>query len=348
MAATEYTLNHPMAKQHWSSVLFREALADTQLLKFMGKDSGSMIQVKESMKSDGYKETFGLRMQLAGRGRTGDQTLEGYEEELTLYNDSVQVDQLRHAVRTKGRASEQRVPFSTREEAKDGLKDWLSGRVDTVVMNHLAGISTETDAAYTGNNSITAPDATHIIYANGESAETNLSDSTSSRFTLTLFDEAIEKAKTLSPIIRPIKIKGSSYYCAFLHPNQVKDLRTEVNSGKVTWYGVQSSALQGSGNMDNPIFTGALGTYNNVIIHESNYVPLAPSTTAVRRAVFCGAQAGVVAFGKASGPGRINWVESLFDYENQLGVAIDTIWGAKRTIFNAKSFGSIVITTGAA
>lgn len=348
MAQTEYSVNHPMAKQHWASVLLQEALAETQLLKFMGNSSDSLFQIKNSMKTDGYKETFGLRMQLAGRGRTGDQVLEGYEEELTIYTDSVQVDQLRHAVRTKGRASEQRVPFSTRMEAKDGLKDWLAGRMETSMFNHLAGINTETDDAYRANNSITAPDASHWIYANGETAETNLSDSTSSRFTLSLIDEAVEKAKTINPIIRPLKVSGKSYYVTFLHPNQVKDLRTEVNTGKVTWYGVNQAQLQGNGSGANPIFSGALGEYNGVILHESNYIPLAPSTTAVRRAVFCGAQAGVVAFGKGSGPGRIGWDEELFDYGNQLGVAIDQMWGAKRTIFNSQSFASIVISTGAA
>ena len=348
MAATEYSINHPMAKQHWSSVLFREALAETQMLKFMGKSSDSLIQVKESMKEDGYKETFGLRMQLAGRGRTGDQTLEGYEEELQTYTDSIQVDQLRHAVRTKGRASEQRVPFSTREEAKDGLKDWLAARMDTVLMNHLAGISTETDVAYNGNNTITAPDSTHIVYAGGATTEGSLSDSSTTQMTIGLLDDAVEKAKTLSPLMRPISVKGGKYYVCFMHPNQIKDLRTEVSTSRVTWFGLQNSMLAGGAGTDSPIFSGAVGMYNGVIIHESNYVPASPTNASAKRAVFCGAQAAVTAFGKASGPGRINWVESLFDYENQLGVAIDLIWGAKRTIFNAKSFGSIVIATGAA
>jgi len=252
-------------------------------------------------------------------------------------------------VRTQGRASEQRVPFTTRQEARDGLADWWSARIDTAVFNHLAGINTETRTAYNANNTIVAPSSTHAIYANGGSADTDVSDSASSRFQLTLLDEAIEKAKTLSPQINPIRIRGSEYYVAFLHPYQVKDLRTDATANRVTWYDVQKARIQGGQTgEDNPIFSGALGVYNGVILHESTYVPASPTTATCRRAIFAGAQAGAVAFGQGGGKNKMTWVEELFDYKNKLGVSAGMIWGAKKCQYNSADFGVITISTGAA
>jgi len=68
-----------------------------------------------------------------------------------------------------------------------------------------------------------------------------------------------------------------------------------------------------------------------------------------RRAVFCGAQAGAVGFGKEFAKGsHYKWIEELFDYERELGVSTQTVWGLKKLIFNGLDFGTIVATTYAA
>lgn len=347
MADTAYSINHAMAVQHWSKELMKEALKRTMMGKFMSKSGNSLIKIKDELKGGGYKVTYGLRMQLAGDGVSGDSILEGSEENLSIYTDSLIIDQLRHAVRTEGRASEQRVPFSTREEAKDGLADWWSARMDTTLMNHLAGISTETRTQYNGNNTITAPTSGRHIFAVGTTEAEN-SDSASSRFTVSLLDTAVETAKTATPQIQPIRMNGKEYYVAILHPYQVKDLRTEVSTSRVTWYGAQSARLQGNGSESNPIFTGALGEYNGVVLHESNYVPASPTVSTVRRAIFAGANAACIAFGKGDGPGKMTWVEELFDYKNKLGVSAGLIFGAKKSVYNSVDYSTIVISTGAA
>jgi N4-gp56 family major capsid protein len=93
-----------------------------------------VIQIKEeTSKSPGDRITVGLRMQLTGDGVSGDGTLEGNEEALTTYSDNVLIDQLRHAVRSAGKMTEQRVPFSVREESRMGLQDWFAGRMDAAL-----------------------------------------------------------------------------------------------------------------------------------------------------------------------------------------------------------------------
>lgn len=350
MALTSYPLNHALAVQHWSKELAREALSKTDMVRFMGRGSDSMIQYKEEAKAVGEKVTYGLRMQLSGDGIDGDNTLEGNEEALTTYSDSLFIDQLRHAVRAGGMMSEHRVHHSTRDEAKSGLADWWADRIDTSLFNQLGGVSTA-GTKYTGMQAVTDPiaasDTDHYFLPEAQTTELGVaSKSASAIFKLGLIDEFVAKAKTISPLIRPISTNGGKYYVCFLHPHQVYDLRTNTDTGQ--WLDIQKAAMNGGKVTKNPIFSGALGMYNGVILHENTRVPLGVGTTSagsLRRAIFAGAQAAGVCFAKGNGPTKFSWKEKGFDYDNQLGVAAGSIWGAKKIRFNSKDFGSVICTT---
>lgn len=98
MAMTSYGVNDPLSVKLWSKRLSVEVLKNTWLMKFAGDSSANIIQVKdETSKSAGDKITYGLRMQLTARGIIGDGTLEGNEESLTTYSDSLVINQLRTA-----------------------------------------------------------------------------------------------------------------------------------------------------------------------------------------------------------------------------------------------------------
>lgn len=344
MATTDYGVNHPLAVKHWSKDLMVQALKRTHALQFMGKDSNSLVQIKTELnKGAGDRIRMGLRMQLTGDGTKGDGVLEGNEEDLVTYSQDIYIDQLRHAVRSGGKMSEQRVPFSVRAEARDGLADWWANRIDTAFFNQLCGISTEADTRYTGSQAALAPDAGHVIYQNHA---TEASISTTDVFDLTLIDNAVELAKTAANAIRPLRVGGDSKWVMFLHPYQVTDLRTNTSTGQ--WLDIQKAAMNGGKTSGNPIFTGALGEYNGVILHENTRVPLCGSKANVRRSVLCGAQAAGMAFGKGYGKNTFDWVEELFDYKNQLGVGAGCIWGLQKTRYNGSDFATVVVSTYAA
>jgi hypothetical protein len=77
---------------------------------------------------------------------------------------------------------------------------------------------------------------------------------------------------TASPLIRPIKYNGE-HVRVFLHPVQVTDMRTSTSTGQ--WLDIQKAAMTGGRVNDNPIFTGALGVYNNVVLHSAFRIPQA-------------------------------------------------------------------------
>ena len=140
----------------------------------------------------------------------------------------------------------------------------------------------------------------------------------------------------------------------------IYDLRTNTSAGQ--WQDIQKATLMGGDIKDNPIFTGSLGIYNGVVLHKAARVTQGVHSTAgtavsnTRRAVLCGAQAAAIAFGSENGATKYTWVEEMFDYGNQFGVAAGAIWGLKKTKYipednsatNAEDFGTIVVSTYAA
>lgn len=242
--------------------------------------------------------------------------------------------------------SEQRVPFSVRDEAKDGLTDWWSDRWDTWFFNQIAGNTGEARAKYYGFNAPVAPDADHVTYASsGSTSDVSISNSTVSQFSLKWIDTAVEKAKLAKNALRPLNVGGRKKYVAFIHPYQVTALRTAA--GDSQWRDIQLAAIQGGKISDNPIYTGAIGEYNNVVLHESTRVPVSPTNASVRRAVLCGAQAACVAFGRKYSKNTFTWVEELFDYKNKLGVAAGCQAGMVKTRFDNSDYGTVVMPTWA-
>lgn len=348
MTNTGFSVNHALTVKLWAKQLNVETLKEAYVSKFIGKDSSSLIQYREDTnKGKGDRIRIGLRMQLAGDGTRGDNPLAGNEEALVTYYDDILIDQLRHGVRSDGKMSEQRVMFDIRTEAKSGLKDWWAGRFDISFFNQVCGNTAQTDIRYTGMQAVIAPDANHIMRAGNQANDQSVV--TANIFNLQHIDIMVEKAATLTPAIRPFMVDGVPKYVLFLHPFQVTQLRTNTNTGQ--WVDIQKAAMQGGQVTKNPIFTGALGEYNNVVIHSSFYVTSGVSSTTglavatVKRAVFCGAQAAGIAFGGEDGPDTMSWAEEEFDYGNQLGVAVGAIWGLKKSVFNAADFATIVLST---
>lgn len=351
MAITSFATGDALAVKLWSKKVSVEALKATWVFKFMGKSDNSLIQIyDDTQKGPGDRIRIPLRRLLSGAGIQGDNTLEGNEERITYFNDDVYINQLRHAVREGGRFSRQLVPFDVREHARLSLQDWWADRIDTWFFNQICGNTNQTDTRYTGNQTAIAADADHLIYAGGASTDGSLSNSATYKFTLTLIDVAVEKAKTLDVPIRPIMVGGEAKYVMFLHHFQVTDMRTNVSTGQ--WADLQKAAMQGGQISNNPIYTGALGEYNGVILHASNRIPGftaggASIANGGRAAVMCGAQAVGMAFGRDNGPERYQWVEDYFDYENQFGVAAGMCGGMKKMRYDGSDFATIAIRTWA-
>lgn len=344
MATTSYATGDNETVKLWGESLFRESLKETYISKFMGTGSDSMIQVLNDLnKSAGDRVRVTLRAQIAKDGGvTGDDTLQGNEKRLTTYTDDLLIDQQREAILITNGMSKQRVKMDMRKEAKLALKDFWADLIDTAFFNQVCGNTAVADKL-AGNNAAVAFDSDHVVYPAGDASESDVNSGTAP-FTLEQLDYAVELAKTIDTNpIRPIMIDGVAKYVAFIHPYSVTDLRASFDAG--AWGDIQKAALQGGMATKNPLYTGALGEWNNVIMHVSPRIPASPSQANVRRNVLLGAQSAIMAFGQGFNGGERSqrWVEEEFDYGNQLGVSSSWIWGLKKTRFNSKDFATVVM-----
>jgi N4-gp56 family major capsid protein len=370
MAVTRYAVGDSLAAKRFAKILAAEVVVATEIAPLIGESKDSVIHLKtEPKKEKGDQVTFGLRMQLTGRGVTENQALEGNEESLTTYSDSLLLQELAHAVRVKGENTidDQRILFDTRKEARAGLKDWYAKRMSIGFFGHVCGY---TGAAYTHRgmtvdfsipqfnlgNSVTAHSTNRKIFAAAGASETNTTDEgieSDDIFDLRMIDYAKELARTTSPPIRPINIDGEEVFVAYLHPYQVVDLRTNTDTGQ--WMDFSKNFYNGKGK-ENPIYSGALGKYNGVILRESEDVTpgvnssTSASISTVRRAVFLGAQAAAIGYGTnfSEGENSYKWVEETFDYKRELGVSVQCLMGLKKARFNSVDFGSITMSSYAA
>lgn len=360
MSVTTYGVNDALANKLWSKKLDHEASKATAIAPLIGTTANSIIQLKnETQKAAGDKITFGLRTQLIGDGVTEGETLEGNEEALSTYKDDIFINELAHAVRVKNEQTidAQRVPFSLREEANAGLVDWYADRMSMMFFLQVCGYTAPTVSfegmtvtltpKHWGFNAPLIPSSGRILRPAAVANDESITNS--HPFTLDLIDKAVEKAKLANPKIRPVTVNGAKHYVMYLHPIQVTQMRTNTSTGQ--WLDIQKAAER-RGN-DNPIFSGALGVYNNVILREAEHVmpgvnsSTGAQITTVRRAVLLGAQSAVAGFGMKTAPEKYKRVEELFDYQRELGVSVQTILGMKKTRFNNNNedFGCIVVST---
>jgi N4-gp56 family major capsid protein len=347
MAETAYALGDPEAVVRWSPRLNREVMKRTLAMKWTGESASSIIQVHDEVQKGAGDQihTF-LRMQGSGKGRAGDDTLVGHGEALTTHRFTLTIDQLRHMFESKGKMSEQRVLWNFRREAKDALADWWADRIDQIFFNQVCGYTPESDNRFTGFTSIVNTVGDRAVYATGSADETVQAASTAV-FTVDLIDKAVNKAQIATPAVRPVSIDGQDHYICVLHPNQVRSLRDTSKP----WFDAMKAALSGGRVSDNPIFSGALGWWNNVIFYMNNRVPngvhssTGAAQTSVRRAPLLGAQAAMLAFGRDHGKFRFNWVEDEYDMGNKGRCAAGLIFGLAKTIYNSLPYGVITIST---
>ena len=341
MAITTIATTDNLAAKLWSKTLFRDVLDKMFYKQFVGEGSNSIVQIlPETKKRAGDKVTYGLRMQLSGTGRTGQEVLEGNEEDLTFYDAALYIDLMRHAVKVDTTISQQRLEYNLRREARDALSDWWAERLDDYTFRYLAG---DTSLTFAGNTAASA-DASHVVFASTCTAETSMT--TAHVFTIDLIDKAVLIAKTVTPRIRPVRVEGENYWVLMLHPKQVYDLRISTATG--AWLDLHKSTLMGGKIKDNPIFKGSLGVYNNVILYESNNVhsgTYGAGAAPVYRANFLGAQAGCIAFGQTDNIDQFTWVEKKFDYDKNFGVAANLTWGIQKNRFNSLDYGAITISS---
>lgn len=264
MAETTFGVNDAQAVKHWARALEFDVVYRSDIAALIGTDSNSIIQLKEETSKDaGDKVTFALMKKLTGDGFTEGEPAEGSGESLSLYTDSLYINELGHVAKVPnaGRSIDaQRVRPDLRKAAKNGLSTWWKERLSVSFFNHVCGYTAETRDKYRGNNAITAP-TRKIVTEVGSTTDEALDSGDT--FQLQYIDYAREMAETADSPLRPVNVMGvdggrdisGGKYVMYLHPYQVTDLRTNAGTGQ--WLDIQKAAMMGGSDSKNPIYTDA-------------------------------------------------------------------------------------------
>ncbi len=299
MAATEIGTSHGLTLEQWNASLYETYQEKTFWGKFKGMDENSPIQVKRDLsKSKGDTVTFGLAGTLVGAGVAGNSPLSytgttgigtGNEEAMVFYDQGVVIDQIRNGTRIAGAMDEQRVAFSLRNQAKGQLTTWMANNEDAAVF--------------------TAINTCDIV------------DISATHTAVTLDSIVDMKKEAMFPSgatkkIRPIRLAdGEEVFVLGLNPLDAAALKKSDDFKQI-------HIDAGARGDKNRIYSGALGMYNGVIIHEhSDFGAATP--------VLFGAQAAFLAYAD-----EVLYGEEEFDYGNQTGFMIGSIRGVELAVFN--------------
>ena len=319
------SISPALVKQAWARDTWESGIHRAFFDKFTGNSPENIIQIRtELAKDDGDTINIPLLMPLTGDGVTGDDWLEGQEEAMIYRDFKVTINQLRHAVRLKGKMTEQSVSLDLRKDAKVALSNWLADTIDKTMFKELS----------------LNPTPDRVVY--GGTATSEASIGAADTFTTALIGRAKRIALAdENTMVKPVMIDGLETYVMVIDQWQARDLKKDP-----TWIEAQQYAnVRGN---DNPIFSGALGVYDGVVLHQCNRIirtDTGSGGTKVGHALFLGRQAAVFAVGD-----NPTWNEKTFDYGNKIGFEFGRIFGIKKTQFkydgtNPTDFGCINVLT---
>lgn len=352
------------AKELWKTGRDQSFLFSNHMIGKSESDMNTPIHRVTKLTTDegGSKCVMQLVADLQSDGVVGDSTLEGNEEALTNEALTIQTDQLRHGVKSKGRASDQQTVIKFRATAKNKLSFWIGDKVDELGFLTLAGraYSLNTNgSARVGSNlpnlkfaaDVTAASSNRILHAGAATDEATLTASDTMSWNLLVNARSFAERKK----IRPIRSGGNSYYMAVLTPEQARDLKKDSAYREA----VQTGAVRGD---KNPMFTGALAVVDGIILHSHNKVfntlGLASGSRWGATGTVHGAQAalmGAQALGIATiGEQTIDESDNT-DYGNKYGIAYGRHVGWLKPQFKSpadgnsvEDFGVISLKTAAA
>lgn len=344
MAVTNFAAQTDHEKKLWSMSFWKQARNQSFTTKFLGSDANSMIQrVTELKKSEkGARAVITLLADLVDDGVAGDRELVGREESMKSDEIVIQVDQLRHAVRNKGRMNDQRSIVNFREYARDKLSYMFADRIDQMAFLTLAGLdyslrpngtTRPADSALRQlefNKDITAPTgqrgarwdaASGLVFGTG-AANTNLVDGDVPTWNTIM--ELKKHAK--NTYMRGVQSGGEETFHCFLNPDAMLLLKQDPD------YLANLRHAQTRGG-DNALFTGGSVKIDGVMLHEFRHVPGGFDTGTVGTKgsymLFVGAQA--LAYADL---GNAYWDEEEFDFGNSAGISIGKILGFRKPKFD--------------
>jgi N4-gp56 family major capsid protein len=369
----EVILASASEKQVWTNKYLLEYVRESTLLPYMGTSPSSIIRIRNELSEGGKYLNIPLITRLRGRGVRGAEVLKGNEDDLGNFNDQVQVDWIRNAVKVP-KSTQYKTEINLLDAAKPQLSSWdaellrddtldalgsiiIPGAADT---NGVAGTDSAVlyDAATAAQrNTFLVNNTDRILFGKLKSNSSSgvwatalaTIDNTDDKLSAAMITLAKRMAKTAGQAtgsinIRPFKsdmTAGREWYVLFANSMAFRDLSLDATIIAANTY---ARAREGDGMERNPLFQDGDLLYNGVIIREVPEIPtFTNGTIIVGQNFLCGQSAVAVAYGQDP-TFRIDLKE---DYEFRPGVAIEELRGLKKVSYAGKQYGVVTIIAAA-
>src|SRR3990167_208968 len=238
------TISTGLKVARWSQKLFTEYVRESRYFRYMSKKGDNVIYVNEELGTKaGDNITFGLVMELDGDGVEGDDTLEGQEENMSNYDDTVTVNQLRHAV-SVGRMEQKRTMLEVLDVARERIKKWSMKKLRDLITARLlcfnldgvttfaASTETQLDAALSAN---TDRVLFGTLLSNRSTTDHSASlpnvDTTDDTLDTRIGGLLARIAETADPKITPITVsEDEEWWVAFIGTNPYRDMKASLDT----------------------------------------------------------------------------------------------------------------------
>lgn len=367
-ANTDFGALTTAQKKVWSAKLWMQYRDESFWMSngFIGTNGNTPVQrVTELTKTErGQECVMQLVNDLEGDGVVGDNPLEGNEEQMVNDAQIIKIDQLRNAVKSKGRMSEQATVIRFREQAKDKLGFWLPDKLDELMFLTVSGraYTNKTNLATRSAGSqlpqlafaadVAAPSTNRIKYAGSATSEATLTTSDKMTWNGIVGYKSFAQRQG----IRPIRQGGKEYYAMVMSPEQRRDLLQDTNYQTI----VSRAQERGS---NNPLFKNALAVVDGMILYDHRKVIntlglVSGSTKWGSGNTVDGAQAVLMGAGALGfttlGGGEWNESDNT-DYGNKTGIGYGQMIGLLKPQYkptasssSREDYGTIAIKTAAA
>jgi N4-gp56 family major capsid protein len=239
----------------------------------VSSDPNAIVVVKNNFK--GTKGTV-VKMTMIGAltntAKVEGETMAGNEEALVGYEMELTLKQFRHAVSGGGQLADRRSVYNAADEARKALGPWGANLIDDYAVAALSGL-----ASADGNIAAVAPSRKWVggqtsagvmaVYGGTTynfATDAHLLDSatvTDQLFGTNVISTVKRMAQLTEPVVKPVMVGGKPFYVMLISPLQAKALKADT-----AWIAAQQNA--GPRDNTNPLFSGALGIWDGVVIHE--------------------------------------------------------------------------------
>jgi len=259
MSAADF-LSDADTKVGYSKEITRQAMAKSKVKPFIARSSNDMTSIIKSHTqtcTQGNIVAITLADELVESGATGNVTLNASSEELKEIKQFMKVDSYQHSVPSTGNVVTQRTANDFKSKAKSALTNWETRKFDRTFFHLMSA------------------DCTNIVACGHHSDANTTNIETADILTTSDVEEAKRRAELgedangngVPPLV-PIHTSTNEnlgyyedveYFVMLVGTNSARNIKTDPN-----WAEARKDAAERG--KTNPIFTGALGFWDGVLL----------------------------------------------------------------------------------